>query len=134
MMKLSTIGAVVKRRQILFHPVRSLRFVRALMLDRRISLARKAVFVLLVSTMLLLLLFPDIIEESILSTVMPVLGTILGIPLDVGFNWAAFAVVSVYLLRLFPADVVHEIYSAQILRQPGADDSGSKLVTRNTLL
>ena len=115
MMKLATLGAIVKRRQVFLHPVRSVNFLRALMVDRRIPLPKKALFVAMSCTMLALLLFPDVISETILSMILPVLGSILGIPVDIGLDWAAFAILSVNLLRVFPADIVNEHYTAQVL-------------------
>jgi hypothetical protein len=117
MNKLLAIGELVKRRHVLLHPVRSVSFISALMRDPRVELPRKVIFSLLVSTMLVLLLFPDVLEEGILTSIFPVLGTILGIPLGAGLDWAAFAMLSVYLLRLFPADIVNEHYLLHIFNK-----------------
>ncbi len=132
MNKLLAIGEMVKRRHVLLHPVRSINFVGGLMRDPRIELPRKVVFTLLVSTMLVLLLFPDILEEGILTSIFPVLGTLLGIPLGAGLDWAAFAMLSVYLLRLFPADIVNEHYLVHVLNKSISVSSPGKPVLDNT--
>jgi hypothetical protein len=41
---------------------------------------------------------------------LPLVGTVLGIPLDAGFDWIALSLVSINLLRIFPADIVSEHY------------------------
>jgi len=35
---------------------------------------------------------------------------LLGVPLDAGFDWVAFALVVVTLLRFFPAEILAEHY------------------------
>jgi hypothetical protein len=108
---------IVKRRQVFFHPVRSLNFMNALLRDSRIHVAKKVMFVLATMALIVMLVFPGLLEETFLSAILPVLGTILGIPLDVGLNWLSFALVSVHLFRLFPAEIVSEHYNAHILLQ-----------------
>ncbi len=78
--------------------------------DRRIPLWRKALFFASIGGLLLILLFPDALGEVVMSTVLPLAGTILGIPIDAGFDWVAFALAIVTLLRFFPADLVAEHY------------------------
>jgi hypothetical protein len=109
-----SLGAIVKRREVFFHPVRSVCFIKALMLDPRIHASRKVVFVTLIMAMLAVMLFPGVIEESVLSAVLPVLGSILGIPLDLTLNWTSFALLSVTLLRVFPSQIVNEHYLALV--------------------
>jgi len=60
--------------------------------------------------MLVLLLFPDAFGEVVLSTILPLVGTVLGIPIDVGFDWGVFAIVVVSLLKVFPPELVSEHY------------------------
>jgi hypothetical protein len=99
-----------RRRDIFFHFVKTGRLVGALIKDRRVSVLRKASFVLIVLAFLAILLFPDALDELGLSIALPVIGTILGVPLDAGFDWMAFALVSISLLRIFPAHIVSEHY------------------------
>ena len=80
------------------------------MTDRRIALWRKALFFGSIGGLLVILLFPDAINEVVLSTILPLAGTVLGIPLDAGFDWVAFSMVVVTLLRFFPAELVAEHY------------------------
>jgi hypothetical protein len=56
------------------------------------------------------LFFPDLFSETFLTFVLPAIGTVLGIPLDAGFDWIAFAMVSISLLRYFPSEIVSEHY------------------------
>lgn len=99
-----------KRRDVFFHFIKTGRLISSLFTDRRVSLVRKVSFFVIVLAFLAILIFPDALDEIGLSIVLPVVGTVLGIPLDAGFDWIAFALVSVSLLRIFPAEIVSEHY------------------------
>ena len=99
-----------KRRDIFFHFIKTGRLIGALSKDRRVSIVRKVLFFGSILLLLAILLFPDALDEIGLSVVMPFVGTILGIPLDAGFDWIAFALFSISLLRIFPAEIVSEHY------------------------
>jgi hypothetical protein len=99
-----------RRRDIFFHAIKTSRLIGALSMDRRISLGRKLFFVCSVLLLLLILVFPDVLDEALLSIALPFVGTILGVPLDAGFDWVAFALASVSLLRIFPKEIVGEHY------------------------
>ena len=98
------------RIEIFFHLFKTGRLVKALLFDRRVSLWRKAFFFGAIGGLLFLLLFPDLLNETIASTVLPLAGTVLGIPLDAGFDWLAFAIAVVTLFRFFPPELVYEHY------------------------
>ena len=99
-----------RRLDMLFHAGKSLKLVGSLMTDPRIALWRKALFFGAIGILLVLLLFPDVFGEFVLSTMLPLVGTVLGVPLDAGFDWLTFALVVVSLLRLFPPEFVSEHY------------------------
>ncbi len=99
-----------KRRDIFLHGGKTFKFIGALVTDPRIPLWRKVLFFGSIAALLLVLLFPDVINETFMSTVLPLLGTVLGVPIDAGFDWVAFALVVVSLLRFFPAPLVAEHY------------------------
>jgi hypothetical protein len=103
-------SAYPKRLDVFFHSFKTVRLIGALFKDRRISVVRKTFFVVSIVVLLALLAFPDALGELGLSVVLPVVGTILGIPIDAGFDWAVFALLLVNLLRIFPADMVTEHY------------------------
>lgn len=100
-----------KRLDIFLHGFKTVKLIKALMIDRRVSVFKKVLFVGSIAAIVAILLFPDAINETILSTVLPLVGTILGVPLDAGFDWIAFTLVAVNLLRYFPAEIVSEHYS-----------------------
>src|SRR2546427_12693529 len=79
-------------------------------LFRSIGLWRKLLFLATIGGLLAILFFPDFFSETFLSVVMPVVGTIAGVPIDAGFDWMAFALVAVNLLKYFPAELVAEHY------------------------
>ena len=99
-----------KRRDIFFHFIKTGRLIGALTKDRRVSIARKVFFFAIILVLLAILAFPDALDEIGLSVIMPFVGTVLGIPLDAGFDWIALALFSVSLLRIFPAEIVSEHY------------------------
>lgn len=99
-----------RRRDVFLHSIKTSKLIGALLQDRRIPIIRKLLFVGSIAGLLLLLFFPDVFNETFLSVVMPVAGTVLGVPLDAGFDWVAFSLVVVSLLRFFPTDVVAEHY------------------------
>ena len=93
-----------------FHGFKTLNLIRELLIDERVPLARKAFFLVPVLGLILILIFPDALNEAFLSTVLPIIGTILGIPIDAGFDWVAFALAVMALLQIFPKEVVAEHY------------------------
>ena len=99
-----------RRRDIFFHAGKTFKLIGGLMTDRRVPLWRKLLFVGSVGGLLLLLFFPDLFSEAVLTTVLPIVGTIAGVPIDAGFDWMAFALVAVNLLKFFPAELVAEYY------------------------
>ncbi len=101
-----------KRRDIFLHGIKTSKLIGSLLTDRRVPVTRKLLFLASVGALLALLVFPDVFNEVVLSTVLPLVGTILGVPLDAGFDWIAFALVVVSLLRVFPAEIVAEHYKS----------------------
>ncbi len=99
-----------KRIDIFMHVIKTGKLIGALITDRRIPFWRKALFFGSVAALLFVLLFPDALNEAVLSTVLPLAGTMLGIPLDAGFDWVAFTLVVVTLLRFFPPEILAEHY------------------------
>ena len=99
-----------RRRDIFLHAGKTFKLIGGLMTDRRVPLWRKLLFVGSVGGLLLLLFFPDLFSEAVLTTVLPIVGTIAGVPIDAGFDWMAFALVAVNLLKFFPAELVAEYY------------------------
>jgi hypothetical protein len=104
-----------RRMEIFWHIAKTGRLIKALILDRRIALWRKAFFFGAIGGLLFILLFPDLLNETVMSTVLPLAGTVLGVPLDAGFDWLAFAIAVVTLFRFFPPELVAEHYR-QIFR------------------
>lgn len=99
-----------QRLKMLLHAGKSFKFIGSLVSDRRIALWRKGLFFGSIALLLVLLFFPDLLGEFVMTTILPLVGTVLGIPLDAGFDWAAFIFAIPALLRLFPADLIAEHY------------------------
>src|SRR5262249_43563021 len=99
------------RRITLFFPmIKTFKMILAFLKDRRIPVIRKKIFFGSILFLLVLLFFPDLFGEVVLSFVLPLVGTVLGIPIDAGFDWVVFAIAVVSLLRVFPAEMVSEHY------------------------
>jgi len=96
----------LRRTDVFFHGIKTAKLLGALLLDRRISILRKIGFIGSITLLLLILVFPDALNEAFLSIVLPLIGTVVGVPLDAGFDWIAFSLLLVNLLRIFPADLV----------------------------
>jgi hypothetical protein len=94
--------------EMLFHPARSFRFVTSLLTDRRVSPARKLLFLAPILVLILALLAPETILGAIVGTLLPVAGEILSLPIDVSLDWITLAIVAFALLRVFPSHVVGE--------------------------
>jgi hypothetical protein len=99
-----------KRLDLFFHGVKTAKLVKALITDARIPIVRKGLFVGSIAAFFIVLLFPDAINETIMGTVLPFVGLVLGVPVDAGFDWVAFALVGVSLLRFFPKEILSEHY------------------------
>jgi hypothetical protein len=99
-----------RRIDIFLHAGKTITLIGKLIADRRVPLWRKLLFFGFVIGLLCLLLFPDVFDEVVLSTILPLIGTVLGVPLDAGFDWLAFALAVVSLLHFFPAELVGEHY------------------------
>lgn len=103
-------NAQPKRLKLFLHIRKTFKLISSLITDGRIPVWRKLLFALTIAFLLVLLLFPDILNETLLSIALPVFGTVTGIPIDAGFDWATFALVIVSLLKFFPAALVAEHY------------------------
>ena len=99
-----------KRSQLFFHLIKTLRLLGALLVDRRVPVFRKFAFLGSIVFLLVILFFPDLLNEAFLSTVLPIIGTVLGVPIDAGVDWMAFALLLVNFMRFFPDDIVSEHY------------------------
>ena len=99
-----------RRRDIFLHAGKTLKLIGGLLTDRRVSLWRKLLFIGSIGGLIALLFFPDLFGEAFLSIAMPIVGTVAGVPLDAGFDWMAFALIVVNLLKFFPAELVTEYY------------------------
>jgi hypothetical protein len=92
------------------HAGKTFKLIGALVKDRRVPFTRKILFFGSLLFLLALLFIPDAFGELFLSAILPFVGTVLGVPLDAGFDWVAFTIALVSLLRVFPPELVSEHY------------------------
>jgi len=96
----------------IFHIHKTVSLAVALLRDARVHWMSKALFVGSIGTLLLAVLFPELLGDLVGLTI-PGIGPVLdvlGIPVDASIDWVAFAVASYNLLRIFPSDIVGEHY------------------------
>jgi hypothetical protein len=88
----------------------TIKLINALMRDARVPAARKVGFSVALFSLLAAMIFPELMADSILSTILPFISTIIGIPLEAGVDWLTFVMVLPMLLRIFPATIMQEHY------------------------
>jgi hypothetical protein len=101
-----------KRFDIFLHGFKTTKLIGSLLKDRRVPVTRKILFLGSIAVLLVILIFPDAVSETFLSVILPVLGTVLGVPIDAGMDWIAFALLIVNFLHFFPEDLVAEHYKS----------------------
>jgi len=88
----------------------SVRLQWALLCDRRISALRRLLYVVSLAIVTMFLFVPDTVGDAVSGLVLPIVGFLMGIPIDAAFDWIVLMLVAVNLLRLFPAPIVSEHY------------------------
>ncbi len=101
----------------LFRAGRTVRLVNSLMRDSRISSIRKVGFGAALVSLLVAMIFPELIADSFLSTIMPFISSIIGIPLEAGVDWFTFVMLLPVLMRIFPAPIMQEHYQIIFRKQ-----------------
>jgi hypothetical protein len=99
-----------RRRDMLFHVLKTIRLVGAVLWDKRVSLVRKGAYLAGMALLLVLLLFPELLADS--ATLLTPLFALLGVevPIEGGIDWLALALGSFSLLSLFPKEILGEHY------------------------
>nr|BBH89982.1 hypothetical protein KTC_47330 [Thermosporothrix sp. COM3] len=98
-----------KRIEIFLHLIKTGKLLKRLFTDSRIHPGRKISFLVsVVGLAVILLALP--LGEFALGTLLPIIGIVLGVPLDTGVDWLTFAMLVVSLLRIFPQEIVSEHY------------------------
>ncbi len=107
------------RLEAFWHTGKTFKFVGTLLADPRISISRKALFIIGIGALLSLLFVPDAVAEFILSIAIPLVGPVVGVPLNIGADWMAIMLLSPMLFHIFPAHIRAEHYQ-WIFRDPRA--------------
>ena len=94
--------------EMLGHPLRSLKFVGALLADRRVHSLRKLAFVVPLAVLLGALIAPETLLGALASVLAPIIGTVLSIPVDAAVDWVVVGLLGYGLLRVFPAEILRE--------------------------
>ncbi len=94
--------------ELALHPIKGIRFIIALATDRRISWARKALYVLPLLVLLAALIAPESIIGVITAALLPIVGPIINIPADAVVDWALIGLSAYALLAVLPPTIVSE--------------------------
>lgn len=94
---------------ILINIGKTIRLLGAILIDARVSIFRKLIFLSSIGILIGLLIAGDAATE-LMSAILPVIGPALNIPIDASLDWVAIAMAAFSLLRIFPAAIVGEHY------------------------
>ena len=105
-----------RRRDLVFHLFKTIRLVRTVLWDRRVSLLRKGAFLGGMGLLLALLLVPEIAADG--ATLLSPLFALIGVelPVEGAIDWLAFPLASFSLLQVFPKEILGEHYE-QLFRR-----------------
>ena len=94
----------------LFRVGGTVKLVNSLMRDQRIAPARKVLFGLSLAAVIGAMLFPELIADGFMASILPFISGIIGVPIEAGFDWLTFIMLLPILLRIFPSDIMEEHY------------------------
>ncbi len=97
---------------LLLHARKTVGLAAAVLQDVRVHWFHKTLYLVGVCSLLLAVLFPEVLADTLAWIGGPV-GPIfdaLGLPADLTIDWVAFAVATYNLLRIFPSEIVGEHY------------------------
>ena len=99
-----------RRRDLVLHGVKTIRLVEAVLWDKRVGLLRKGAFLGGIALLLVLLLVPEVLGDSV--TLLSPLFALVGVelPAEGAMNWLALALASFSLLAVFPNEILGEHY------------------------
>ena len=88
----------------------TVRLVNSLMRDARVPAVRKVFFGTALASLLAAMIFPELVADGFLATIMPFISSIIGVPIEAGVDWFTFIMLLPVLMRIFPADIMQEHY------------------------
>jgi hypothetical protein len=122
-MTAASLGRKVNQLSLIFHVRKTVALASALLHDARVHWFSKLLFIGSVASVLLAVLFPELLADAVAAVGLPGIGPIfdlLGLPVDATIDWVAFAVATYNLLRLFPPDIVGEHHDRLFHSRRGA--------------
>lgn len=96
---------------------RTVKLVNSLLRDSRVSVVRKVSFSAALISLLVAMIFPELVADSFLSTILPFISSAIGIPLEAGIDWFTFVMLLPVLMRIFPAKIMQEHYQIVFRKQ-----------------
>jgi hypothetical protein len=106
--------------ELAFHPMKTLHLVGALLRDPRVSIIRKLAFIVPVTLAVAALIAPETVLGVVVAAVLPLVGPLVNLPVDLSFDWLAVGLLAYALLRVFPAPVVREHHLRIFHRTPAS--------------
>lgn len=107
-----------KKTDMVFHSVKTVKLVGAVLSDKRVAVIRKVAYVGLLGGLLALVLFPEALGDlfTAVTPFLPLIG--IEIPAEGTIDWLVFALGTFSLLKIFPREVVGEHYERLFRRKP----------------
>lgn len=102
--------------EMLLHPFKTLYMVVALLVDRRVSILRKLLFVVPIVVLAVGLIVPETLVGILAGIVAPVVGLALDLPIDGAVDWLGVGLLAFALLAVFPTPIVAQ-YHAQLFHR-----------------
>src|SRR5262249_39334748 len=106
------LGRGISRLALFFHLRKTVALAQAVLQDTRVHWLPKVAFVTGIGTLLLALVFPELVTDLIALEI-PGIGLAfdaLGLPTEFAVDWVFVSVAAFNLLKLFPAEIVGEHY------------------------
>ena len=107
----------------------TVKLVNSLMRDTRVSMVRKVSFAVALCLLLTAMIFPELVADGFLATILPFISSLIGIPIEAGVDWFTFILLLPVLLRIFPAPIMQEHYLRIFKNKKALADAGSYTAT-----
>ncbi len=107
-----------KKTDLVFHSIKTVKLVGAVLSDKRVALVRKVAYLGLIGGLLALLLFPEALGDffTAVTPFLPLVG--IELPAEGTVDWLVFALATSSLLKIFPKEIVGEHYDRLFRRKP----------------
>jgi hypothetical protein len=106
-----------KKTDMVFHSIKTVKLVGAVLSDKRVALVRKIAYLGLIAGLLTLVVFPEALGDLVTAVTpfFPLIG--IEVPAEGTIDWLVFALATFSLLKIFPREIVDEHYERLFRRK-----------------